>query len=470
MNTRLFIPQLSPRKLSTVILFCLSCAVTGLTQQDTAHKTVNTGIRFTDDSWTDVLKQAKSSGKLIFVDCYTTWCGPCSYMSKYVFTDEAIGKLFDTRFISVKMNMETEAGSDFGGTYDVPAYPTLFLIDGSGKVVSKEVGRLGVQELRSFAEKGLAMHQQLVSGNRSLQTTIAFRQLPWTEVKQAAQREGKLIFIDENPYDSTSGYLESFYYDTATVARLNRDFICWKYVAPDYTADSSGNEPHAENLVYLDSYAGYGSRNYFYSPEGSPVITWDSNSDADAMAIIFEQLKTSQEIAQRYKAIYPLIERYSKGGRENGFLKQLYVALDGVRPGNTTDPLLLKFSTNGFNMQHDVARQLLVTASDRDLRNDTLFEVFCNNVSFQEDSKLIVAFAEQYSYFSQKHPETAHELALQLYNTSFYHLSEYINKPVARAVRQLIAQTFEGNERAKNLAAFDEMIKQTESYYRKQDL
>ncbi len=462
-------PILRLHGLFAVLMLCVSGINTVTAQQADVTATANTGIRFTDDSWNDVLKQARKSGKLIFVDCYTTWCGPCIYMSKYVFTDAGTGPFFNDQFICKKMNMETRAGIDFGESYDIPAYPTLFLIDGSGKVVSKEVGRLDVDGLRSFAEKGLAMHRQQASGNRQLQSIITYRALPWSEVKRAAQREGKLIFIDENPYDSASGYLELFYYDTTTVAHLNRDFICWKYVAAAYPADSSGKEPDAENIIYLDSYAGYGSWNYFYSPEGSPLLTWDSNSDAAAMAEIFEQLKPGQEVAVRYKAIFPLIERYTKGERNTNFLKKFYAAFNNVRPENTTDPLLVKFSTYGFNMQYDVARQLLASASGRDLRNDTLFDVFCTHVSFQEDTKLIVAFADKYSYFAQKHPEASHDLALGLYSTSFYHLSEYINKPVARAVRQLIVESFEGNERKKNLAAFDEMIKQTENYYRKQE-
>jgi thiol-disulfide isomerase/thioredoxin len=462
-------PNLRLHGLFAILICCVSGLSTVNAQQAAVTATANSGIRFTDDKWNDVLKQARKSGKLIFVDCYTTWCGPCSYMSKYVFTDAGVGSFFNDQFISKKMNMETRAGIDFAEMYDIPAYPTLFLIDGSGKVVSKEVGLLDADGLRSFAEKGLAMQKQLASANRHLQSTIAFRGLSWSEVKRAAQQEGKLIFIDENPYDSASGYLESFYYDTATVARLNRDFICWKYVATDYAADSSGKEPDEANIIYLDSYAGYGSWNYFYSPEGSPLITWDSNSDTAAMAGIFEQLNPCREIAQRYKTIYPLIERYAKGERKTNFLKTFYVALNNIRPENTTDPLLVKFSTYGFNMQHDVARQLLTSASGRDLRNDTLFDIFCTNVSFQEDTRLIAAFADKYGYFSKKHPGAAHDLALELYNTSFNHLSEYINKPMARAVRKLIVEVFDGNEQAKKLAAYDEMIKQTENYYRKQE-
>ena len=36
------------------------------------------GIQFLDNEpWEEVVKKAKKQRKLIFVDCYTSWCGPC---------------------------------------------------------------------------------------------------------------------------------------------------------------------------------------------------------------------------------------------------------------------------------------------------------------------------------------------------------------------------------------------------------
>ena len=35
------------------------------------------GTRFIDNGpWENVLQQAKQANKAIFVDCYTSWCGP----------------------------------------------------------------------------------------------------------------------------------------------------------------------------------------------------------------------------------------------------------------------------------------------------------------------------------------------------------------------------------------------------------
>ena len=47
-------------------------------------------IKFQEKGWEKALKKASKQDKLIFVDAYTTWCGPCKWMSANVFTDDAV--------------------------------------------------------------------------------------------------------------------------------------------------------------------------------------------------------------------------------------------------------------------------------------------------------------------------------------------------------------------------------------------
>jgi len=44
------------------------------------------GIHFEHNTdWQKVKEKAKAEDKFIFVDCYTTWCGPCIWMADNVF-------------------------------------------------------------------------------------------------------------------------------------------------------------------------------------------------------------------------------------------------------------------------------------------------------------------------------------------------------------------------------------------------
>jgi len=69
------------------------------------------GINFVENkSWKEVLAMAREKNKLIFLDAYASWCGPCKYLQRDVFTDEEVGKFFNDVFINVKMDMEQGEG------------------------------------------------------------------------------------------------------------------------------------------------------------------------------------------------------------------------------------------------------------------------------------------------------------------------------------------------------------------------
>ncbi len=98
------------------------------------------GITFFEGSWKDAMAKAKAEDKLLFVDAYAKWCGPCKAMAKNVFTKQEVGDFFNANFINLKLDMEETDGVTFGHKYPVRAYPTLFFIDGDGKVVKNITG------------------------------------------------------------------------------------------------------------------------------------------------------------------------------------------------------------------------------------------------------------------------------------------------------------------------------------------
>ena len=67
-------------------------------------------ITFFDGSWSEALTKARTESKLIFVDAYTSWCGPCKLMSNKVFTDKKVGKFYNDNFINVKLDVEKGEG------------------------------------------------------------------------------------------------------------------------------------------------------------------------------------------------------------------------------------------------------------------------------------------------------------------------------------------------------------------------
>ncbi len=64
------------------------------------------GIEFEKGTWEEILNKARENNKPIFVDAYTTWCGPCKWMSKNIFTQDEVGSYFKDNFIAYKMDMK----------------------------------------------------------------------------------------------------------------------------------------------------------------------------------------------------------------------------------------------------------------------------------------------------------------------------------------------------------------------------
>lgn len=118
------------------------------------------GIEFFHGTWEEALLKAKDSDKIIFVDCYTTWCGPCRNMANRTFPDPEVGELFNTNFISMKIDMEQEMGRGFAKKFPVSAYPTLYFIDGSEEVIHKVVGAKTPPDLISIANGILEKHDK----------------------------------------------------------------------------------------------------------------------------------------------------------------------------------------------------------------------------------------------------------------------------------------------------------------------
>jgi thiol-disulfide isomerase/thioredoxin len=113
------------------------------------------GIKFFTGSWKAVLAEAKRQNKPVFVDIYTTWCGPCKLMAKEAFPDPQVGAKFNSSFVSYQIDAEKGEGIEVAKKYAVDAYPTALYVSASGDLIHRAVGYGGVKGMMEEAEKAL---------------------------------------------------------------------------------------------------------------------------------------------------------------------------------------------------------------------------------------------------------------------------------------------------------------------------
>ncbi len=84
--------------------------------------------------------KAKAENKLIFVDCFTQWCGPCKKMSREVFPQEMVGAYMNPKFINLKIDMESDYGTPLAKKLQISAYPTFVIFNADAKEIGRFVG------------------------------------------------------------------------------------------------------------------------------------------------------------------------------------------------------------------------------------------------------------------------------------------------------------------------------------------
>jgi thiol:disulfide interchange protein len=87
----------------------------------------------------EAVAQATASGKRLFIDFETTWCGPCKTMDDWIWTDAEVAALLNAGYVGLKLDGDIEKAhvKRFG----VAGYPTMVVVDpATGQAVKTVTG------------------------------------------------------------------------------------------------------------------------------------------------------------------------------------------------------------------------------------------------------------------------------------------------------------------------------------------
>lgn len=131
-------------KLTKAIIFIWSIILLASCEDD---KPIKGGIKFEKLSFEQASVKSKNENKVLFVDAYATWCGPCKKLAKNTFVDKKVEKVFNSNFVNIKMDVDEAASLSFVEKYEINSIPTMLFFDSSGKVLKRLEGYYDEEEL-----------------------------------------------------------------------------------------------------------------------------------------------------------------------------------------------------------------------------------------------------------------------------------------------------------------------------------
>jgi thiol-disulfide isomerase/thioredoxin len=123
----------------------------------------NRSIEFNHGTFSEILAQAKKENKIVYIDCFTVWCGPCKWMAKNVFTNDTVAEFYNKNFINAKIDMEKGEGIELAKKYGINAYPTMLYLSSDGTQLHRVCGSAPVQDFIKTGEAALSTDKQLAT-------------------------------------------------------------------------------------------------------------------------------------------------------------------------------------------------------------------------------------------------------------------------------------------------------------------
>jgi len=106
------------------------------------------------DNWLysleDAKKMAIATNKLILVDFWAFWCGPCKKMDAESWSKDEIKEIMNN-YVSVKIDIDIH--KDVARKYNVQGIPYIFIMDPNGEVVYHQMSYLNINELKQLLVK-----------------------------------------------------------------------------------------------------------------------------------------------------------------------------------------------------------------------------------------------------------------------------------------------------------------------------
>lgn len=171
-------------------------------------------------SWPDIVAKAKMEEKVIFVDCYATWCGPCKEMDAQVYVNPRVTSLLNNKFLCVKIQMDSTSNDpisarklfstakEFEKLYKINSLPTFLFFSPEGSPLHKDQGKKNVPEFLALLGDAMDSSRQIYSiVERYKKRIYNYKELP--RIIKTLKEMNEETIANEIARDYISHYLEN---------------------------------------------------------------------------------------------------------------------------------------------------------------------------------------------------------------------------------------------------------------------
>ncbi len=163
---------------------CLAAMLPALAQTDFRHITYD-----------EAINAAKAENKMIFMDFYTDWCGPCKMMMRDVFPQKTVGDYMNKKFVCIKLNAEKE-GKELADLYQIKAYPTFIIINSDKKIIGTKIGGASADKFISDIDRLIdpekspeRLTERYKSGERTAELIKAYAAYKMSAAEESRSQE-----------------------------------------------------------------------------------------------------------------------------------------------------------------------------------------------------------------------------------------------------------------------------------------
>lgn len=359
------------------------------------------GIAFFHGTWQETLAKAKSENKLVFVDFYTQWCGPCLNMAQTVFVLPEVGAFYNANFVSAKIDTENGEGIELAKKYGVRSFPTYVFIDpATGEAVHRSSSRQTEEQFIATGKAALTPTQRSFylieeynKGNREPQLLIDYIRYNHSIYQRKAVEEafdaliaGGAKLTDQNIWDLFVDVIGGM--DNKYVQQVSKEYSLFCQTFGKKAVDAKlVKETMYGDVALLDSMCDFEGKAFNRKMIEVSKLVYSKQYDkaaAELDALIADPTVDQQELIQRmkflvrvprgYKSVpatwfYKSVEylryiAYNQTDRDDANIHQEYAAaleeLFRNLPDKTQVPAVLltapKYGKKGYSMRPDVLK------------------------------------------------------------------------------------------------------------------